>query len=158
MIHYFNGDATKPRGDGPKILAHVANTSGGWGRGFVLAISRRWPEPERQYRAWHKSKDLFVLGAVQFVRVSNDIVVANMLAQCGYATSTKPAIRYDALKECLERVAEEATGSKATVHMPRIGCGLAGGKWEGVEPIIATTMKDVEVTVYDLPEEWEWKE
>ena len=25
----------------------------------------------------------------------------------------------------------------ASVHMPRIGCGLAGGKWEEIEPIAA---------------------
>jgi hypothetical protein len=39
------------------------------------------------------------------------------------------------------------------VHMPRIGCGLAGGQWEEIEPIIETTLgaKGVAVTVYDLP-------
>lgn len=35
--------------------------------------------------------------------------------------------------------------------MPRIGCGLAGGKWSRIEPLIANTLcaRDVEVTVYD---------
>ncbi|MDR6488204.1 O-acetyl-ADP-ribose deacetylase (regulator of RNase III) [Chryseobacterium vietnamense] len=38
------------------------------------------------------------------------------------------------------------------IHMPRIGCGLAGGKWEEIEPIIerALLKKDVEVYVYDF--------
>jgi hypothetical protein len=36
--------------------------------------------------------------------------------------------------------------------MPRIGCGLAGGKWELIEPIIVRTLSehDIAVTVYDF--------
>ena len=36
--------------------------------------------------------------------------------------------------------------------MPRIGCGLAGGKWEVIEPIILKTLSanELEVTVYDF--------
>jgi hypothetical protein len=36
--------------------------------------------------------------------------------------------------------------------MPRIGCGLAGGKWEQIEPIIERTLADagIHVNVYDL--------
>lgn len=156
MIHYVVGDATQPQGDGPKIIAHIVNTSGGWGRGFVVALSRRWAEPENLYRRWHKELT-FVLGSVQLVKVAPDLAVANMLAQRGYALPGKPAVVYDALRSCLEKVAMRAVALGATVHMPRIGCGLAGGKWEEVEPILGETMKGIEVFVYDLPEEWEWK-
>jgi len=36
--------------------------------------------------------------------------------------------------------------------MPRIGCGLAGGAWTRVEPLIAETLlaADLDVTVYDF--------
>jgi hypothetical protein len=36
--------------------------------------------------------------------------------------------------------------------MPRIGCGLAGGRWERVEPIIAGTLlrQEIDTTVYDF--------
>lgn len=39
----------------------------------------------------------------------------------------------------------------ATVHMPRIGCGLAGGKWSRVQPLTEEGLPDrgVRVTVYD---------
>jgi hypothetical protein len=35
--------------------------------------------------------------------------------------------------------------------MPRIGCGLAGGRWERVEPLVTAELTDrgVHVTVYD---------
>jgi len=40
----------------------------------------------------------------------------------------------------------------AFVHMPRIGCGLAGGTWDRIEPIIVRALceHDVAVTVYDF--------
>ena len=41
----------------------------------------------------------------------------------------------------------------AAVHMPRIGCGLAGGKWETIEPIVRGMAEKhgVDVVVYDAP-------
>ena len=54
------------------------------------------------------------------------------------------------MQSCLEKVTEYAKDKKATVHMPRIGCGLAGGKWEKVEKIIEDTLKGLDVYVYDL--------
>jgi hypothetical protein len=49
-------------------------------------------------------------------------------------------------------VAEKARELNASVHMPRIGCGLAGGKWEKIEPIIQKHLCDggIDVTVYDF--------
>lgn len=36
--------------------------------------------------------------------------------------------------------------------MPRIGCGLAGGTWDRIEPLIAHRLVEqgIPVTVYDL--------
>ena len=53
---------------------------------------------------------------------------------------------------CLEAVSQEAAARNASVHMPRIGCGLAGGKWEKIEPIIEAELvtKGVDVYVYDF--------
>jgi O-acetyl-ADP-ribose deacetylase (regulator of RNase III) len=76
-----------------------------------------------------------------------------MIAQHGTRPGSQgPPIRYDALRQCLARLAGEAQQFSASVHMPRIGCGLAGGKWEQVEPILAETLgaAGLAVTVYDL--------
>ena len=58
----------------------------------------------------------------------------------------------DAVRQCLKEVALFAIDHKASVHMPRIGCGLAGGKWELMEQIIKEELitKEIAVTVYDL--------
>ncbi|WP_079177736.1 macro domain-containing protein [Streptomyces mangrovisoli] len=147
------GDATNPQAKGPKIIAHVCNDLGGWGKGFVLAVSRHWPEPEREYRRWHRERagNDFALGAVQMVRVRSDILVANMVAQRGTKVgSGGPPIRYDAVGHCLRTVAERALLDNASVHMPRIGCGLAGGTWQRIEPIIIKTLsaRGIAVTIY----------
>ncbi|NGO74727.1 macro domain-containing protein [Streptomyces sp. YC504] len=153
-LSVIRGDATEPQAKGQKIIAHVCNDLGGWGKGFVLALSRRWPEPERDYRRWHRerSKNDFGLGAVRLVQVRHDIHVANMVGQRGMRTgSAGPPIRYDAVRRCLTALAGHATKKGASVHMPRIGCGLAGGKWERIEPLIVEELcaRDIAVTVYD---------
>jgi O-acetyl-ADP-ribose deacetylase (regulator of RNase III) len=62
-----------------------------------------------------------------------------------------PPIRYDAVERCLTAVAEHAARLSATVHLPRIGCGLAGGRWELIEPLITATLgaRNIPTTVYD---------
>lgn len=166
-IRYIKGDATSPQAKGRKIICHIVNDAGRWGRGFVLAVSDRWPEVEAAYRCWYKSKsaysglafgmgvtqDAFALGGVQSVMVRSNLVVCNMVAQRGTKSgSNGPPIRYEALGLCLVRIVVSARQFHASVHMPRIGCGLAGGKWEKVEPLIQQTLcdADVDVTVYDF--------
>src|SRR5258706_4616697 len=134
-ITYQIGDATRPVGRGPKIIVHICNDAGGWGKGFVVAISRRWPQPEQRYRAWHGggAAEPFALGQVQFVQVEDELWVANLIGQHGMRFHDGlPPVRYDAIREGLRHVAAKAIELGASVHMPRIGCGLAGGKWEEV--------------------------
>jgi O-acetyl-ADP-ribose deacetylase (regulator of RNase III) len=151
----IGGDATSPQAKGPKIIAHICNDLGGWGKGFVLAVSRRWKEPERDYRQWHRERagNDFGLGAVRLVPVGPGLWVANMVAQHGMKIGGNgPPIRYPAVESCLVTVGAEAKRLGASVHMPRIGCGLAGGRWDLIEPIVVRTLCDdgVAVTVYDL--------
>ncbi|MFI1260022.1 MULTISPECIES: macro domain-containing protein [Streptomyces] len=169
-ITYIKGDATAPRGEGIKVITHVCNDLGGWGKGFVLALSRRWPEPEAAYRRWHRERahNDFGLGAAQFVQVADDLWVANVVGQQGIRPSpsrrgprspkgeTSPGdsgvpVRYEAIDAGLGRVADGARRLGASVHMPRIGCGLAGGVWARVEPLISGRLArgGISVTVYD---------
>jgi O-acetyl-ADP-ribose deacetylase (regulator of RNase III) len=154
-IQYTKGDATDPKTPGNKVIVHICNDVGGWGAGFVLAISKRWKEPEQSYRAWYKNQaegaPPFELGEVQFVQVKDDLWVANLIGQ--YRLSPEkgiPPIRYDAVEQGLTKVADWAKEHNASVHMPRIGCGLAGGKWEEIGPIVEKTLAGLEVTVYDF--------
>ena len=153
-ILYLAGDATAPAGAGPKVIVHVCNDLGKWGKGFVLAISKRWKDPERIYKAAFATAQAPVLGDVQFVPVEPSVTVANVIGQHGIATraSKTPPVRYDAIRDGLAKVTAQARVLDASVHMPRIGCGLAGGEWARVEALIVETLcaADIAVTVYDF--------
>lgn len=162
MLKYVIGDATEPQGDGNKIICHICNDIGAWGAGFVLAVSKKWKFPEEAYRAM--SKEQRKLGETQLVfcerKTNGDVIfVANMIAQHDIKPEIKelpigkqvtPPIRYFALADCLQTVRYHAITNHATVHMPRIGAGLAGGDWKEIESYIKGAFPDVDVTVYDL--------
>lgn len=152
-VNYVIGDATNPQTKGNKIIVHICNDIGGWGKGFVMALSKRWKQPEQQYRQWFKSNDEFGLGEVQFVQVEEELWVANLIGQhkINKDENGNAPIRYEAILLGLEKIGQFAINKSATVHMPRIGCGLAGGTWERIEPLICKTLieNEIETYVYD---------
>ena len=155
-IRYVVGDATMPEGDGERVIVHVCNDVGGWGAGFVLAVSARWPEPEAEYRAWHagRHEDDFELGAVRLVNVAPQLHVANLIGQEDIVDGPAgPPVRYWAIEAGLDALGAELVAMDGSVHMPRIGCGLAGGEWPAIEANIERTLtnRHIPVTVYDLP-------
>jgi O-acetyl-ADP-ribose deacetylase (regulator of RNase III) len=153
-IKYLKGDATAPQEGGNKVIVHVCNDIGGWGKGFVVALSKRWSAPEKQYREWFKSQNNFELGEVQFVQVEDHLWIANVIGQhkINKDENGNSPIRYEAIRQGLQKVADFADELEASVHMPRIGCGLAGGTWDKIEPLIEASLlaKQINVTVYDF--------
>ena len=169
MIHYVKGDATLPQGDDPKVIVHCCNDRGKWGAGFVLALSERWPFVEEAYRAWSSSSwkgtpeawadrvavsGEFGLGEVQFVLAGPKLWVANLIGQHGTGmVNNRPPIRYDAIQQGLQKVCRFMQINDASLHMPRMGAGLAMGNWQAVEKLVLAEVssKGRTVTVYDLP-------
>ena len=150
-INYIKGDATAPVGNGMKVIVHICNDVGAWGAGFVLAISKKWKAPEEHYRALKT----YTLGDAHFVQVEPDIIVVNMIAQHDIRPDAqgKPPIRYTQLLRALIKVDEycwmKSAKTPHSIHMPRIGCGLAGGRWELIEENIQMAI-ECPVTVYDF--------
>lgn len=50
-ITYRKGDATAPIGDGAKIICHVCNDVGGWGKGTTLFANASRPLRHKRPRA-----------------------------------------------------------------------------------------------------------
>jgi O-acetyl-ADP-ribose deacetylase (regulator of RNase III) len=154
-IQYLRGDATAPRGDGSKIIVQVVNDKAiVWGRGFAAAVRKRWPHAQKDFTRWVlTSHSEFRAGQVRIVTVEGPLELASLVAQHGYGPSLFPRIQYSALEECLVKVAAHAKQANASVHMPRIGCGEAGGSWDIVSELIDETLcrNNIPVTVYDLP-------
>ncbi len=153
-MKYVIGDATRPVGDGPKVICHCVNDIGQWGSGFVLALRAKWPEPEHVYRAQHNTRIGLRLGAVQFVSVEPELWVANIVGQHRtIRQGEKVPVRYGALEEGFGHVLDFCKKNNASAHMPRLGAGLARGNWATIEDIILRVLvtNGVDVTVYDLP-------
>ncbi len=153
-ITYVRGDASRPRGSGPRILAQIVNDSAfTWGGGFSLAVREKWPVAQKAFRAWaEQERRNLRLGNVHVGDVDESLAVASMIAQHGFGPSPKPRIRYMALKACLERLGNVAAERSATVHMPKIGTGQAGGSWNIVREFVqeAVCAHGVKVFVYEL--------
>jgi hypothetical protein len=153
-IYMVNGDATKPRGTGNKIITQVVNTSGGLGFGFGRSMSKTWPKSKKAIIQWMEEKTEFVLGNSKFTQLSEDIYVFQMLAQKGiFPKGENIPLRYDSLRECLLRLEVIARQFNASVHMPQIGAGQAKGDWGIIEGMIYEILisKGINVTIYVLP-------
>jgi len=162
-------------------IVQCCNNVGMYGAGFSGALSRRYPIVEESYRYWARtgytlsgSKCPFELGSIYFLSIPSgtseeyqkrETMVINIIGQRGVCSRENPhPIDYEALRKGLDQV-EKCISLDAgldmhgcfqpdpiNIHMPRIGCGLAGGDWAIVEKIINETLidKGVSVTVYDL--------
>lgn len=162
MIRYVEGDATGfIVTGGPKLLLHICNDTGArWGKGFVKSLAQAYPEAHSRYTEWTRGQTNdppYKLGNIQIVQVRKKLAVVNMVAQHGlYPSQGRPPIRYNALAKCLAKVREHVDRQpfgerETTIHMPRIGCGLAGGTWEKVSELLRQELRDFHITVYDLP-------
>merc|ERR1712166_214705 len=103
------------------------------------------------FRQFHKAgaKEGFALGAVQLIELSHRLTLANMICQNGIKTGSKGApVRYDAIGEALMAVGAHAASEGASIHMPRIGSGLAGGEWQKIESLLRAMLELYSVHVY----------
>jgi len=153
-IHMVNGDATKPRGPGNKIIAQVINTSGGLGFGFGKSMSKAWPESKKSVVDWINNKASFKLGESKLTKLSYDTYVFQMISQKGiFPKGGVIPLKYDSLRECLKDLAVVAKDLNASVHMPQIGAGQAKGDWGIIEGTIYQELvsKGIDVCVYVLP-------
>lgn len=148
------GDATKPRGEGIKVIAQVVNTSGGLGLGFGKSLAKNFPEIKSALSKWKEQKDKFRLGESQLVKVTNDTYVFQMLAQKGlFERNGEIPLKYTSLSKCLIELKDVCSNLNAKVHMPMIGAGQAKGDWNIISGMIYDELinKGIDVNIYMLP-------
>jgi O-acetyl-ADP-ribose deacetylase (regulator of RNase III) len=154
-LRYVRGNATQPRGDGARIIAHVVNDQAQrWGgRGFAMALADRYPEAKDSYA--ERSPDERALGSVHISEAEPELWIASLVAQKGYGESERPRLRLSALSTTLRALANEAIELEATVHLPPIGSGQGGMPWPPIRDLILEEVVDrgVSVTVYVLEDE-----
>jgi O-acetyl-ADP-ribose deacetylase (regulator of RNase III) len=150
----LRGDASEPFGAERKLLLQVVNDQAlVWGGGFAKQARKKWPQAQAHFRQWAYGRRNMRLGNMHSVSVREDLTLVSLVAQHGFGkASSGPKLRYGALFSALEKAAELASAQRATVHMPRIGTGEAGGSWNLIEGIIRETLisRGIKVTIYDL--------
>jgi hypothetical protein len=172
MYKIITGDATNPV-LGPMeiaIIPHVCNNLGGWGAGFVLALTKEFGILPKE--AYLKQTNLFPnkldrLGKVSFAKMKERrVIIANMIAQNGYISGTNPRpLKYDALVQCMKIVTQQieylnnnvssfSPEYNFTIHTCKFGSDLAGGNWSFIECLIEDiwTNSGIDVTVYEFEE------
>ena len=113
------------------ILVQQVNCMGAMGRGLALAIRKKWPSVYWAYRA-HLPR----LGQVQLIRVGRRLWVCNLAGQQNWGVH-RVQTDLGAYRVAWPKVAEWALSRDVSVYAPwRFGCGLAGGDWAVVRPLI----------------------
>ncbi len=163
MLKYVEGDLFQgiDTMDRPIVIAHVVNTHGAFGAGFVVPLGRRFPKAKESYLQWAKDKSWndvpFLLGKVQIVEVEHLVYVANLAAQ---TLGGHRPLFYNHLARCMDTVAEFATEIKAHIAAPMFGSGLAGGKHQIIEALVIDcwVRRGIPVTMFylpnQLPDDW----
>lgn len=140
------------------IIAHQVNCKGVMGAGIAKQIKTMYPNTFQQYTQLCNKRPSQLLGHNLYTAESNKlgrIIVANMFAQESYGRNSIHT-NYDALKSCLRKLNKAANdlasrGLPHKIGMPyHIGCGLGGGDWSVVMPIIEKELDEFEVFLYHL--------
>ena len=160
MIKEVNGNLlTYP---GIQVIGHQTNCLSVMGAGIAKQIKARWPEVFREYCDYCKSQSdkHNLLGTIQVLKTDDGKYIANLFGEYSFFESIAPYEEggkprhtdYDALWQCLRRLhIWMALNDIKTGGLPdHIGCGLAGGNWDGVVyPMIKDEFGDDEdITLY----------
>ena len=173
-ITYVVGDVTTAK---ERLVAHGCNSHGVMGSGVARAVWAKWPGTYDEYhRVWEAAvKDgqagLTLGDVIWTVELAEGYyeslpkwvlhmadtdaarIVANCITQRDFgAEPGRVYVDYDAVARSFTKLnALAVLYGLDGIAMPRIGCGLAQGTWDCIEPLIHSTITACGVTVYDWP-------
>lgn len=132
------------------ILVHQVNTLGVMGAGIALQIRQKWPRVFEWYASLCE-KGKLKLGDVMFIEVGDNLVVANL---AGQSTLGGIATDYASYETALPKIASYAAEHDLPIYFPKgIGCGLAGGDWFVMLPILERHCPNSTIVEFSQPED-----
>jgi len=164
MIDYIDGDLIKLAQRGHfDVIAHGCNCFCQMGAGiapqmakaFMCNDSEKYPGESTTYP--DRKGDMSKLGTIETwswyifdeegTRKRLDVVNAYTQYKYGrnHADGDKSPVDYAAIEICMKKMNYRFKGKH--IGLPKIGAGLAGGDWNRIEKIIATSLKDCRVTI-----------
>lgn len=170
-LRNVRGDATEPQTTAPNEIAlipHCCNNDGKWGKGFVLALSKKWKKPEYRYKKFCRVEPLPLLGKVCYAKINDHLAIANMIGQDGTVSKDNPIpVKYVALASCMLKVVDyismirSKTGNPVVIHCCKFGSDLAGGDFRFILELIREIWLEngISVVVYEYePDKSKWGE
>jgi O-acetyl-ADP-ribose deacetylase (regulator of RNase III) len=149
MITIIEGNILEAKED---VIVHQVNCRSVMGSGLAKQIREKYPEVYEQYITFcSQFSPHGLLGKAQKVYTHDDKIVFNLFGQLNYGRKNIRYTDYDALKEALTKVYEDANHFLWSVALPyNIGCGLANGNWDRVYEIIDDVFRHYPVTLYKI--------
>lgn len=135
MIRYNNGDIRTAKSG---FIIQGCNAMNSHGSGLAKSISEKWPQVKQKYHEFYDRKGYLNLGEFDVIPVEDRVSVVNLISQDNYGYDGSLYVSYAAIEVGLENIIKyiERESLEKTIHLPKIGCGLAGGDWTVVENII----------------------
>ena len=161
MIQHKIGDLFESNAD---FIAHQVNCQGVMGSGVAKQVRELFPHTYVRYRDVCMEEAGFLLGHIHVVDEvlpnGKRLYIANLFAQDRYGHGGKRYTDYAAFRSCLRELRKRAErfrvlyGKEPQIAMPyRIGCDRGGGDWNIVLDIIEQELGELDVTLYELPQE-----
>lgn len=138
---------------GADVIAHQVNCFGVMGAGVAKQIRTKYPKVYAEYKKIcdDNQNNIGLLGLSHWVPIGERQWIANLFGQHGYGRGDVYTV-YPALKTALLRTVrgceelEEQVVHTVRLALPyKIGCGLAGGDWRVVLPMIQKISEDTDV-------------
>ena len=156
MIEIVNGDLLKA--DLP-VIAHQTNCLGVMGAGIAKSIKNKWNNVFTKYKSLCTNivDKHNLLGKIQLCATNDTPIkeIANLFGEYSFTESVAPYENrhtdYDALRNALVSLKEKLTilGYDKVGIPYKLGCGLAGGDWNGVVyPMLQEIFNDNTITLY----------
>jgi len=155
MLVYKNGDILTSTAD---VICHQVNCKGVMGAGLAKQIRNKYPNVYDHYK-WHcetfgqtSGVKSSLLGNI-ILDFGKDIdsgkqIIASLFAQDGYGRD-KRYTDYEALRKGLKCLSLFLGGHENTIAIPyQMGCGLGGGDWNVVLPIVEEELASYTIEVW----------
>lgn len=148
-VKIYNGDITKCKAD---IIAHQVNCQFVMGGGVALALRKRWPVVYKKYleigKLYTNKPSNKWLGMCQIVEIDQNRYVANLFGQDDLGHG-KCFTDYSALETALKELAWQVEYMELkTIAFPWLmSCGLGGGDWNIVKPLIEKIFEDLDIEI-----------
>ena len=136
------------------IICQQVNCQGVMGAGLAKQIRNQYPKLFMYYKQKCESCNKEeLLGDINIFCTSyeNSKFIINLFAQYNYGRGTRQT-DYNAFHGCLQKIKSQVTDfipETAKIAFPyKIGCGLAGGDWNIIKPMIEEFSKEIKQNVY----------